>query len=301
MLSTTIRLRRWLQDRLQRAHVDVSRAGFYSPIVDRAEVTARAPMVWAADRQTPAAMPDVDFRPEHHAALLKGDFGRYMRDFNFQTETPHTASGELLFTQGNDQFGWLDARILVAMLRHHAPARVIEVGSGFSTLIMSSVVAGHLWGRTHITAIEPFPRAFLAGLPHVDLLQSKVQDVPLSTFDQLQPGDVLFIDSSHVAKTGSDVNYLFFEVIPRLKPGVLIHVHDIWLPLEYPQQWVLAEARSWNEQYILRAMLSFSEAYCIELAGSYVSHFMRPALEKVLGPNLDPWMLSTAFWLRKTR
>jgi hypothetical protein len=85
--------------------------------------------------------------------------------------------------------------------------------------------------------------------------------VPLALFESLQAGDVLFIDSSHVAKTGSDVNYLFFEVLPRLAPGVIIHVHDIPLPLEYPQHWAISENRSWNEQYLLRALLMYSYAF----------------------------------------
>lgn len=299
MLSRSIRLRRWLQDRLQRAHVDVARAGFYSPIVDRAEVASRAGHVWAPDRQTPASMPDIDFRPDHHEALLQGAFGRFMREFDLETETPRAANGELLFDQDNHQFGRLDARILAATLRHHAPARIIEVGSGFSTLIMDSVVAGHLRDRTRVTAIEPFPRAFLADLKHVELRQSKVQDVAPATFDQLQAGDVLFIDSSHVCKTGSDVHFLFFEILPRLKPGVLIHLHDIWLPLEYPQEWVLTEARSWNEQYLLRALLSGSDVYQVEMAASFLCRYMRPALEQALGPLLDAGAVSTAFWMRK--
>ena len=77
-------------------------------------------------------------------------------------------------------------------------------------------------------------------------------------FEKLEAGDVLFIDSSHVAKTGSDVNYLFFEVLPRLRRGVRVHVHDIFLPIEYPRDWVIDENRSWNEQYVLRALLMFS-------------------------------------------
>lgn len=300
VLTRMMRFRRFTQDALQaRFGIDVTRAGFYSPIVDRVEVRDRSSRIWSSGLQAPEAMPDIDFRPENHKALLAGDVGRFMRDFDFDKETPKNASGGLQFTDGNDQFGWLDARMLVGMLRHHAPARVIEVGSGFSTLIMDSVVKGYLRDRTQITAIEPFPRPFLADLAHVSLLQSKVQDVPLSTFDQLQSGDVLFIDSSHVAKTGSDVNYLFFEVLPRLPVGVLIHVHDIWLPLEYPQDWVLTEARCWNEQYLLRALLSGSRQYQIELAGMYLYHFLRPSLDAAIGASAAATGCGSSFWMRK--
>jgi predicted O-methyltransferase YrrM len=277
--------------------LDITRSSFYSPIVDRAEVRDRATSVWSSRAQSPTDMPGLDFRPDHQAGLLAGPMGRYMRECRFTAEAP--ADGSTSYYVNNGQFGDMDARMLTGMLRHYAPRRVVEVGSGFSTIVMNDVVANHFRGTMSVTAIEPFPRPFLATLPHVRLIQSKVQDVELAAFEQLESGDLLFIDSSHVSKTGSDVNHLFFDVLPRLRPGVLIHVHDIWLPLEYPEQWVLTEARSWNEQYVLRALLTGSHLYEVELAGMYLSHFQRPLLEATLGEVATTMGGGSSFWIRK--
>jgi hypothetical protein len=147
---------------------------------------------------------------------------------------------------------------------------------------MADVARRFLDGATKITAIEPYPRPFLARIG-VDLIEAKVQDVGPEVFDTLERGDILFIDSSHVAKTGSDVNRLFFEIMPRLRPGVRIHVHDIFLPADYPRGWVIDENRSWNEQYVLRALLMDSKRLRVVFgcANAYFRH--REALVRALG------------------
>jgi len=129
---------------------------------------------------------------------------------------------------------------------------MIEVGSGFSSLISAEVNRCHLNGAMEFSCIEPYPRQFLIdGVDGITtLVRKRVEDVEPSFFDRLGDGDVLFIDSSHVSKTGSDVNYLFFDVLPRLRPGVLVHIHDIFLPDEYPKVWAIDDCRSWNEQYM---------------------------------------------------
>ena len=99
--------------------------------------------------------------------------------------------------------------------------------------------------------------------------------MPIEFFTSLEPGDLLFIDSSHVCKTGSDVNYLYLQVLPQLKPGVRIHIHDIFLPQEYLKEWVLDENRSWNEQYLLQAMLMFSTGFKV-LFGNFYSFLKFP-------------------------
>ncbi len=113
------------------------------------------------------------------------------------------------------------------------------------------------------------------------ILEKGVQDVPLSVFECLEANDILFIDSTHVCKTGSDVNYLFFEVLPRLKPGVVVHVHDIFHPFEYPKRWVM-EGRAWNEVYLLRAFLQFNSAFKVLLFANYLSTFHRESLVAAL-------------------
>ncbi|MFC5740415.1 class I SAM-dependent methyltransferase [Dyella tabacisoli] len=299
MLTRFMRLRRWTQDRLQeRFGFDLTRTGFYSPIVDRVEVKQRAAAIWSAQSQSPEHMPGLDFRPEYQTQLLAGEVGRAMAACQFDRH-PQPAGTPPRFFIENGQFGDLDARMLVGMLQAFRPKRVIEVGSGFSTMVMNQVAGEKFAGQMQVTAIEPFPRPFLGALPHVKLIQSKVQDVDPQVFAALESGDVLFIDSSHVSKTGSDVNHLFFEVLPFLRAGVLIHVHDIWLPLDYPQDWVLAEGRSWTEQYLLRALLTGSTMYQVELAGMYLHHFLRPVLDQALGASAAQVGVGSSFWIRK--
>jgi len=251
---------------------------FYSPIVDPADATANAERIWP---EPPAGVAGIDFGDASHRHVLETLFPRFYPDFDYAEDG---APDEELaaYYINNSQFGWLDARALFVLLREWQPARIIEVGSGYSTLLMADVARRFLGGTTRITAIEPYPRPFLAKIG-VELIEAKVQDVPLSAFDALGRGDVLFIDSSHVSKTGSDVNRLFFDILPRLGPGVRIHVHDVFLPAEYPKEWVTGENRSWNEQYVLRALLMDSARYRVVFGSSNAYHRHREAVTQALG------------------
>lgn len=240
---------------------------FYSPIVDPDALRGRLEEVWP---RAPSVA-GIDFNDASHRTVLVELFPRFIGDYDYPEQA--TADERAFYTQ-NSQFSWLDARALFVLLRAWQPQRVIEVGSGYSSLLVADVIRRWLAGRTEFTCIEPYPRAFLrAGVSGITrLLEQEVQRVPLATFSELRRGDVLFIDSSHVAKTGSDVNYLYFEVLPRLAAGVRIHVHDIFLPHDYPPQWVLDENRSWNEQYVVRALLMYSSAFRVEFGCSYAFH-----------------------------
>lgn len=247
---------------------------YYSAIPDPADLRRRAARLWARQE----AMPGVDLRVPQQLALL-------------QAVAPHTAlidyplddpsppgtftgvpASPPVYYYRNGMFPVLDAEFLFAALCHFRPARVIEVGSGFSSLVMADVNRRVFGGRMDITCIEPYPRDFLrAGVPGIARLRTeRVEEVALDVFGELAAGDLLFIDSSHVSKTGSDVNFLFFEVLPRLAPGVMVHLHDIFLPDEYPEPWVLGEGRSWNEQYLLRAFLQYNAAWDV----LWMAHYM---------------------------
>jgi hypothetical protein len=126
------------------------------------------------------------------------------------------------------------------------------------------------------TFIEPYPErlnSLLKPNEKISLRQQPVQDIDLSLFEALEENDFLFIDSTHVSKTGSDVNFIFFEILPKLKKGVKIHFHDIFYPFEYPKQWVITEGRNWNEDYILRAFLSYNSEFRIIMFNTYLEHF----------------------------
>ncbi len=237
---------------------------FYSPVVDTA--TLDPERLWPPQPEVLG----MDFNDASHRQILEQAFARFLPDYDYPEHGPEDDQLDFFYTQ-NSQFSWLDARALFVLLRAEPPRRVIEVGSGYSSILMADVNRRFLSGRMQIQCIEPYPRPFLAEqrIPGLELMQQKVQEVDLAEFQSLAEGDLLFIDSSHVAKTGSDVNHLFFEVLPRLRPGVRVHIHDIFLPHEYPQDWVLQENRSWNEQYLLRALLMDSSRYQVEFGCSY--------------------------------
>jgi hypothetical protein len=178
---------------------------------------------------------------------------------------------------------------------------MIEVGSGFSSLLTADVNARFLSGGMHFSCIEPFPREFLKSpIPGLsELIIEKVEDLPFSLFEELNEGDVLFIDSSHVSKTDSDVNYLYFEILPRLKPGVYVHIHDIFLPCEYPQDWAIEANRSWNEQYLLRALLMYSTQFEVVFGCKNAEVKYRPLIAEALGKPVNKVFGGGSFWIKK--
>ena len=240
---------------------------FYSPIVNPAELTDRQDELWPANPE----MLGVDCNDASHLQVLEQWFPQFIGDYDYpETSTSSDAELKQFYTQ-NSQFSWLDSRALFVLLRAWRPRRLIEVGSGYSSMLIADVNRRFLDGSLNITCIEPYPRPFLKN-PEMGidrLLVAKVQEVPMAEFAALEAGDVLFIDSSHVAKTGSDITHLFLKVLPHLQPGVRVHVHDIFLPNEYPKDWVLDENRSWNEQYFLQALLMYSNRYRMVFGCSY--------------------------------
>lgn len=237
---------------------------YYSPLPDPAEVTRDADRVFAM----PAAVTGVDVDRPGQLALLR-ELAAYQPDLPFRPA--HTP--ELRYWFDNGYFSAPDGVLLYSMLRHLRPARVVEIGSGHTSALMLDTDERFLGGRTEFTFLDPNPER-VRGLigPNragVRVLAMPVQQLPLAEFDALQTGDVLFIDSSHVSKIGSDCNHLYFEVLPRLTAGVVVHIHDIFWPFEYPRHWVDG-GRAWNEAYLVRALLSDSRRYRVLCFGSYL-------------------------------
>lgn len=237
---------------------------FYSPIADPADIRVREERIWMRIDD----MPGIEMSIPDQLTLLRL-LKPYTASINYPIENP---GDSITYFYGNDQYPVLDAEFLYAILCHFRPKSMIEVGSGFSSLITADINRRIFNSKLDFSCIEPFPRQFLIdGVDGVTkLIEQKVEDIELSFFNRLDSGDILFIDSSHVSKVGSDVNYLFFEVLPRLKKGVMVHVHDIFLPDEYPKTWVIDQGRNWNEQYLLRAFLQFNTDWKV----MWASHFM---------------------------
>lgn len=168
----------------------------------------------------------------------------------------------------NPSFGIGDGLFLQAMMRHFRPGKIVEVGSGYSSAMMLDVNDLHLGNSVDFEFIEPYPELLQSLLHEKDkrwIIHSDIlQHADLGIFRTLMQNDILFIDSTHVFKAGSDVCRLFFEVMPALKPGVVIHLHDIFWPFEYPPKWFY-EGRAWNEAYALRAFLQYNKAFSIIL------------------------------------
>jgi predicted O-methyltransferase YrrM len=176
----------------------------------------------------------------------------------------------------NSMYGPADAAVYRGILRRFRPGNIIEVGSGFSTATaLDEADAAELAGLK-ITCIEPYPErllGLLGGADHerVTLLRRPVQDTDLGLYQGLGPDDVLFIDSTHVVKAGSDVSWLILQVLPRLAPGVIVHIHDIFWPFEYPAAW-LREHRDWTENYLVHAFLMGNSDWEILLFSSWLWH-----------------------------
>ena len=267
--------------------VHITPVHFYQPIPDTRTLPES---VW----NCPSELPGIDMNDAVQLDLLCNCFPRFRDDYE---KLPITADHPGEFCLLNGCFDGTDALVTYCMIRHFKPQMIIEVGGGYSSLVSGQAAARH--AQSPLICIEPFPPDFLLkGVPGMrSLIQKKVEDVELEFFSQLQSGDILFIDSSHTVKIGGDVNYLFLEVLPRLRPGVIVHVHDIFFPLDYRRDWVLDEFRFWTEQYLLQAFLAFNSDFeallCNNyLAYRYLDHF------KATFPS-SPWWGGGSFWMRR--
>lgn len=265
---------------------------FYSPIADREDIEARQEQIWARTD----TMAGVELNEAGQLHLLD-QLAAYTDGIDFPIERPTEG---ISYFYKNDQFPVLDAEFLFAALRMFKPKRVIEIGSGFSSLITAKVNREYFNGEIEFSCVEPYPRPFLReGVEGIsNLVVSKVEQLDLSFFDALQAGDILFIDSSHVSKVGSDVNYLFFEVIPRLRPGVIVHIHDIFLPDEYSKAWMIEQGRNWNEQYLVRCFLQFNREFEVIWAAHFMATRHEQAVSKVF-PRFPALGGGGSLWIRR--
>ncbi|HET7286387.1 MAG TPA: class I SAM-dependent methyltransferase [Pyrinomonadaceae bacterium] len=200
------------------------------------------------------------------------------------------------FDFSNVFFSGFDAAVYYALIRHLQPQRVIEIGGGYSTQIANNALAHN--GKGRLTCIEPYPEARLidANL-NIELIQNRVEQIDVDFFSCLEANDILFIDSSHAVKFGSDVCYEFLEVLPHLNPGVWIHVHDIFFPHDYPAEWLLDRRMALNEQYLLEAFLAFNNSFAPQLANYWINLDHSDAARR-LWPNVGNTGASS-FWMKR--
>jgi hypothetical protein len=178
------------------------------------------------------------------------------------------------YTWPNSWYHMSDGAVYYSMLTTLRPKRILEIGSGFTSAIALDVRDQELHDL-ELTCIDPNPERLLGLLKGNDhavttLYRKPVQQVPVEAFDVLDKDDILFIDSSHSSKGGSDVNLLFFDILPRLREGVIVHIHDVFYPFEYPDVWLASQDFAWNELYFVRAFLSYNSAFQIMLFNSWL-------------------------------
>jgi Methyltransferase domain len=243
-------------DVLPKGGFDVVRHDYYSPVPDLAALpeevwTRRAPLAGVA-LDTEAAMRFVESELASRIAEL---------------DVPRTdPGGPGRFFMENQGFEAVDAELLYAMVRAMRPGRVLELGSGYTTLLINQACRENAAAgiATRHEAFDPYPRPFILGdelPPPTTLAAVSATDVPLDTFAALGERDILFVDTTHTVKLAGDVNFIVLEVLPILAPGVIVHFHDIFLPWEYPRVWFEAMHWYWAEQYLLQAFLAHNRDF----------------------------------------
>jgi hypothetical protein len=224
-------------------------------------------------------IPGIDLNTEEQFKLLD-EIEPFYKELPFKDKK----APDLRYYFLNDAYSYSDAIFLYCMLRKLNPKRIIEAGSGFSSCVTLDTNELYFNNQINCSFVEPYPELLKSLIKENDnsnirIYESKLQNVPLDVFMELKANDVLFIDSTHVAKFNSDVNYVIHKILPVLAEGVYIHFHDIFYPFEYPTEWLL-EGRAWNEQYVLRAFLEYNIKFKIILFNTYLETIFREKLEK---------------------
>lgn len=207
----------------------------------------------------------------------------------------------------NGSFESVDAEVLYCMIRHFKPKKFFEIGSANSTYLAAQAILKNSQSgggqACEMTVCDPYANKVIKrGFPGLSrLLERRVQDLPVSEFGGLEENDILFIDSSHILSIDSDVRYEFSRILPNLKRGVIVHFHDIFLPAEYPREWIMKERYFYNEQYLLQAFLAFNDNFQVLWAGSFM-HLNHPdKLESAFTSYDKQKDWPGSFWIRKTK
>jgi predicted O-methyltransferase YrrM len=258
--------------KLQRWGLSVGPNHFYWPVPDLSEVErqrSRSDVMHTA----------VDLRLSHQLQFLRAVAAKYKPEWTFADQP----DAEYRYHYNNGFFETVDAEIAYSFVRHFKPSRIIEVGGGFSTRVLAEALQANLavdGVQGALTTIDPAgldpSTAVLRNSP-AELIQQPVQELDAKLFSSLEEGDILFLDSSHVVSVGSDVVYEYLEILPRLRKGVLIHAHDIFLPFDYPPA-LVDNLSFWNEQYLLLAFLSFNPCFEVLWSSSGMQTFHPDAL-----------------------
>lgn len=275
--------------RLKQIGVFPIRNHYYEPLFDDRQLSA--PL------QRERRLPGLDLNVQGQLAFLEQlQFADELVDLRLKEDRGGFAS----FSMPNATFDSGDADFLYQFLRRMKPAKVIEIGSGNSTKVARMALERNQaeTGRAarHI-CIEPYEQPWLEQLEGVTVVRRRVEDCGIDWASELQPGDLLFVDSSHVIRPQGDVVTEYLEIFPQLQPGVYVHIHDIFTPRDYLPDWVTKQVRFWNEQYLLEALLTNTTRYEVVAALNYLTHDHYDAISRVC-PYLTPGREPGSFYFR---
>jgi predicted O-methyltransferase YrrM len=275
---------------LDRAGLAFVRKHYYAPVVDAQDI--RRPL------DAVRRLPGLDLNEEGQRALINSF--HYAGEL---TALPMIKPAIDRYGYENTTYAEGDAEMLYNMIRHFRPRRIVEVGSGQSTLMaMEAVAANRREDAAYdcrVTCIEPFEQPWLEGLG-VEVIRERVEDCPDDLVRSLGPNDFFFIDSSHVIRPQGDVLHLYQYLMPQVAPGVIVHVHDVFTPRDYPAKWVIDDRRLWNEQYLMEAFLAFNPAFEVLLAVNWLANDRRDWLAEACPMLMNkPGKQPGAFWMRR--
>lgn len=227
----------------------------------------------------PLQIPGINLNEKEQCGLIK-QFNSYYE----QLILSPSKIANLRYYYENPNYSYGDAIFLYCMIRHLRPNRIIETGSGFSSCVTLDTNEYYFDNTISCTFIEPYPELLKSllkkgDLDRIEIIQARLQDVKLERFSTLSENDILFIDSTHISKVGSDVNHILFEILPILKSGVYIHFHDVFYPFEYPKE-MIYQGIFWNENYLLKAFLQYNSSFKIVLFADFIKLFYSDILEQ---------------------
>ena len=227
----------------------------------------------------PEEIPGVDLNVEEQLRTFER-----LKEFYPSLPFADLKTEELRYYYLNDMFSYSDAITLFCMIRYLQPKTIIEIGSGFSSCLILDTNEKFFGSSISCTFIDPYPKRLLSNVKQTDLgrihlRSNRLQEIELDFFSTLEERDILFLDSTHVSKFNSDVNYFFFQILPRLRKGVFIQIHDVMYPFDYPKEWI-REGRTYNEAYLLRAFLEYNRGFRIVYFNTYLTHFYRDNFQR---------------------
>jgi hypothetical protein len=280
-------------ERWQQRGVHVLPVHYYSPVPDTRELSKTYP--------APSGLIGIDMNEVGQLCFLDSIFPTFADEYNsfvvLDSPTEQQIEQSSSFVVSTDLFYGIDPFVSYCLIRHFKPAHIIEIGCGHSTRVACKALEQN--GAGEIYCVEPYPSSMVKGIGGIKLISQKVQEIDCDFFNMLQANDILFIDSTHTVKLGGDVTYLMLEILPCLAPGVLVHIHDIFLPAPYPADWYVENHRFWAEQYLLQAYLVGNSQVDVVFANYYMSLKYPTLIQSVFPKAGEPVGLS--FWMRTKR